>query len=70
MYSRDYQDSNISVTLDFKTNIVVIDVLIVEDINILLKVLVWYLNNYLFIPNICGTINKSSQELDNNELFT
>lgn len=36
MYSRDYQDSNISVTLDFKTNIV--DVLIVEDINILLKV--------------------------------
>lgn len=36
MYSRDYQDSNISVTLDFKTNIV--DVLIVEDINSLLKV--------------------------------
>lgn len=36
MYSRDYQDSNISVTLDFKTNIV--DVLIVEHINILLKV--------------------------------
>lgn len=33
MYSRDYQDSNISVTLDFKTNI--LDVLIVEDINIL-----------------------------------